>query len=263
MADYKYRPGPPGLYLGRETTPIPKPRCLDKHSHATYEILFFLSGDATEVIEDRRCKLKKYDLVLIRPNLYHYLQLDSDATYERYVIHFNPQAMGLNNIENLPENVEIWNCKHRPIILDLFKRIDYYYNALNDEAFLDILPFLLKELIYNLCISTDEPDSEQLQIIHPIVSSALKEINENLFTLNSINDIARKLFVTESYLYRIFKHELKTTPYRYINEKRLSVAQTLIAQGRQPTQVYRECGFNDYTTFYRAYVKRFGHPPSK
>lgn len=263
MPSFKYRSIESDLHLSRSITGSPLPGFFDKHSHSTYEILFFLNGDATEVIEDRCYKLKKFDLILIRPNNYHYLQIDSSSEYERYVINFNPATISLNNIQYIPEETEIWCCKHRPIILDLFKRIDYYYNALNPKAFHDLLPLLLKELIYNLSIDTTVPDSAQRRIVHPIVSSALKEINDNLFTLTSIQEIAQKLYVTESYLYRIFKQELKTTPYKYITEKRLSTAHSLISQGQAPTHVYRECGFHDYTTFYRAFMKRFGHAPSK
>lgn len=263
MSDFKYRATNLNLHLARCTTASPLPGCFDKHSHSTYEILFFLNGDATEVIEDRRYKLKKLDLVLIRPNHYHYLQIDSSSEYERYIINFNPNTIDLNNILHIPAETEVWSCKHRPIILELFKRIDYYYHNLSTEGFHDLLPILLKELVYNLSINTTTTDPSQRQIVHPIVSSALKEINENLFTLTSIREIAQKLYVTESYLYRIFKQELKTTPYQYITEKRLSTANSLITQGQAPTHVYRECGFQDYTTFYRAYIKRFGHAPSK
>jgi cupin superfamily acireductone dioxygenase involved in methionine salvage len=49
------------------------------HTHNAYELIYFLDGDATHVIEDRKYKLKKGDLILIRPFLYHFIQIDTPA----------------------------------------------------------------------------------------------------------------------------------------------------------------------------------------
>ena len=38
--------------------------------------------------------------------------------------------------------------------------------------------------------------------------------------------------------------------------------QTLLSIGIPPAQAASRVGFADYTTFYRAYVRSFGHPPS-
>ena len=54
------------------------------HSHNMYELLYFVSGDATHVIEDRQYKLKRGDLILIRPSKYHFISIDSACDYERY-----------------------------------------------------------------------------------------------------------------------------------------------------------------------------------
>ena len=45
--------------------------------------------------------------------------------------------------------------------------------------------------------------------------------------------------------------------------KRLSKAQQLIAMGKKPTEIYTECGFTDYGTFFRNYTKHFGFSPSQ
>ena len=59
-----------------------------QHTHNACELIYFLDGDATHVIEDRKYKLKKGDLILIRPFQYHFIQIDTPARYERYDILF-------------------------------------------------------------------------------------------------------------------------------------------------------------------------------
>ncbi len=48
----------------------------------------------------------------------------------------------------------------------------------------------------------------------------------------------------------------------YIVEKRLIYAHKLISENEKPTKIYLDCGYNDYPTFYKAYLKMFGYPPS-
>ena len=233
------------------------------HTHNDYELLYILSGDVSHVIENRKYKLKKDDLVIIKPNMYHFVQVDSSKDYERYNILFNPKLLGINNIELLPNDIEIINCKHRPIISELFKKTDYYSGVLKKEELKDVIAMLIKELIYNLSLSDIGEDPALWENIHPLISKAITEINDNLFNISNIEEIAVKLGVSESYLYRIFKKELKTTPLKYLTEKRLLIAQNLILCGKKPTEVYSECGFLDYTSFYRSYLKLFGYSPSK
>lgn len=260
MSGISYQKVQEGLFISHLTYNAPPQDFFDMHTHNRYELLYILSGDVTHVIEDRKYKLKKDDLVIIKPNDYHYIRIDSPVDYERYDLLFDPELLGVKNVGLLPQDTEVINCRHRPIITDMYKKIDYYINLVGDEEFKDIMSILIKELFYNLSfasVTENRPEN-----INPIVSKALAEINSGLYTVKGIDEIAKKLYVTESYLYRIFKRELKTTPLKYITEKRLHTAQSLINQGKKPTHIYTECGFNDYTSFYRSFVKLFGYPPS-
>ena len=91
----------------------------------------------------------------------------------------------------------------------------------------------------------------------------MQYINEHLFTLKNIDEIADALFITKSYLFYLFKTHIKTSPKRYIMEKRLLAAHEMITQGAKPTHVYEKVGFNDYTSFYRNNTKFFNIPPSE
>ena len=52
------------------------------------------------------------------------------------------------------------------------------------------------------------------------------------------------------------------SPKQYIISKRLAKARKMIRRGERPTAVSAECGFGDYTTFFRNYKKYFGYSPS-
>jgi AraC-like DNA-binding protein len=124
------------------------------------------------------------------------------------------------------------------------------------------MALLIEELFYALNLENVE-NAREMKEINPILSGALKYINDNLFTLKGISEVTDALFVTESYLHRLFKSELHKSPKKYINDKRLLAAQSLIQMGEKPTEIYERCGFSDYTSFYRNYKEHFGYSPSK
>ncbi|MBQ9714667.1 MAG: helix-turn-helix transcriptional regulator [Clostridia bacterium] len=233
-----------------------------RHTHNHYEIIFLESGDVTYVIEDRKYQLKKNDLVITRPLKYHYLELTSDEDYARHDILFDPSFVGEDSLLELPENLEVFHCPPDSILQDIFKRITYYGNVLSNKAFTDILSALVKELIYNLTLEAKKPTDITFKT-SPFLTKVLEYINENLFTVKDIKDICKHFYISQQYFFRLFQTQLKITPHKYLNSKRLLYAQKMLQQGKKPTAVYLLCGFESYVGFYKQYIKTFGYSPSK
>ena len=230
------------------------------HVHHGFELLYILSGDTTYAIEDRRYKLKKGDLVLIRPLQYHFIQIDSPQKYERYDILFDTEKHGIESARLIPDDIEVVNISGNVILEELFRKMDFYHQKSDGATFERILYHLVSELFYNLNLSYHALP-ESTPSLSPLLSKALKYTNDNLCTLKGIEEIAGHLFISESYLFRLFKSELHQTPRKYIQEKRLLMAQKMLAEGEKPYKVSEACGFTDYTTFYRNYTAFFGRSP--
>ena len=233
------------------------------HSHNMYELLYFVGGDATHVIEDRKYKLKRGDLVLIRPSKYHFIQIDSECDYERYDILFSGKTKNLEGLKMLDDVPEIINLVDYSMATDIIRKTDFYFKNFSGEDFEKILTSLLCELFYLLSVTPATEKTDAPKVTSSTISKALSYINDNLTTLTDIDEVAKSCFVSESYLFRLFKKELKQTPAKYISTKRLLLAERLISEGQKPTEVYEKCGFGDYTTFYRNYRSFFGRAPSK
>ena len=232
-----------------------------RHSHNLYEILYFLNGDATHIIEGKKYKLKKGDLIIVRPSKYHFIKIDSSIDYERHNILFDHKMLGIN-MKMISEDLDVVNIKPNSIIDDIFKKLDYYSQKFQGDEFFDVARLLIHEMIYNLTLAEPDKTVESFSVINPLLSKALAYIGENLFTIKDISEVAQAVFVTESYLFRLFKKELLQSPKKYINEKRLLYAQNQMKKGKSPTSAAVAAGFDDYTTFYRNYVAHFGKSPS-
>lgn len=263
MRQIMYRYRYPGLYLDHSTYIAPEKDLLYRHTHSEYELLYILNGDVTHVVEDRKYKLHKHDLVLVRPNQYHFIQIDSSENYQRYNLLFDSEVLGFDIVDQLDRDIEVISCRSHPVLTELFRKMDYYQSVLSQEDLQHMVSLLIQELLYNLLLTHEATGRAPTENLHPVASKALATINDNLFTIKSVEQVAQALFVTESYLYRVFKRELKTTPLKYITEKRLTAARQLLHQGMPPTKVYEECGFDDYSTFYRSYRSHFDCSPSQ
>jgi AraC-like DNA-binding protein len=243
-------------------TPSIEPQEFSFKSLSCYKLIFVKKGTVHCVVEGKKFKLKKNDLLLIRPSQYHYLKVLDENEFDRFSLLFDSTILDKSLLDSIPHNLNVLNCPSGSIICDIFEKIDYYFNALEKEALIDLLPAIIKELIYAILLSQDKAVDIPSEI-SPLLTKALNYINTNLFTIQSIKEVAEMLFVTEQYFFKVFQSQLKTTPKKYINIKRLLHAQKLLQRGKKPVEIYLQCGFDSYVGFYKQYLKTFGYPPSK
>lgn len=95
------------------------------------------------------------------------------------------------------------------------------------------------------------------------VAEALHYIENNLSEDLGAEAMANVLGVSASTLTHTFKTELGISLHKYVTQKRIALASRLMSDGKSPTKIFTECGFSDYSSFYKAYVKLTGHPPSR
>ncbi len=230
------------------------------HSHLGYEFLLILSGEATHTVNGEKHIIKKGDLIVNIPNSEHEICITKDTHYERYDFLISEKYIPLENISSLINDNFIINCLHNEVILNLFKRLNLYSQILDKKEFISVAGALAVELICNLNLLKNNKITSYAQ--SPILKTALEFIDDNAFTIKSVKEISNAIFVSETYLYKIFNEELKTTPNDYILDIKLKSAKQMLMLGQKPTVVYKTCGFKDYSSFYRNYCKKFGVSPS-
>ena len=231
--------------------------------HPYFEVLYFMKGKATFLSEQFEKTLQEDTLILIPKETYHKVQIESDDNYTRLVFNF-PFIPELNSliddifteikiIENLTSNIEylleriieILNCeekheKHKELLYSAF----YMFLAELNVSKLSAVTPIMRE-------------SDQL------ISRCIKYIDKNFTKDISVGSISKEMLISSSSLQLFFKRQLGVSVYKYITQKRLIFAHKLITNGSGPTKIYSDCGFKDYPTFYKAYVKMFGNPPCK
>ena len=61
----------------------------------------------------------------------------------------------------------------------------------------------------------------------------------------------------------VFKDKLGRSFYKYLTECRIITAQVKILGGEPLKQICHDCGFQDYSNFYRAFVQAVGVSPNE
>ncbi len=79
----------------------------------------------------------------------------------------------------------------------------------------------------------------------------------------SLSRIAERYGYSEDYTIKLFKNEFGITPYQYLLQKRLAQAEHLLLSTSDPVEeISRKVGYNDFSTFYRDFRKKYGMSPS-
>lgn len=245
------------------------------HHHNFNKIIIFIDGDVTYFIEGRPYKLKPWDILFINNNEIHKPIINPDKFYERIVIWINPNFMQ----------------KHKNYKTDLLECFDLAiknkYNLLTtNKSSIDLIKKYIHEI--ELCDSNDEFGSDVLKrtfflqflvlinrwflqnekstninfnTSNKDIESILNYIDNNLEKDLSIDNIASEFFTSKYYLMRKFKAQTGTSMHSYITQKRLVLAKSLINEGLSMGDVCTRCGFNDYSSFVRAFKKAYNVSP--
>lgn len=142
----------------------------------------------------------------------------------------------------------------------LFRRIDEHTANYSGDVLSVLLKSCFDELIVKFaCLDREEIQSQK---VHSGITAIAEYINQNIVESITIDDICRHFGVSRSYLFKAFTESYHEPPKQYIIRKKIMLAQQLLTSGERPLSVCERCGFSDYSTFYRAYVRIIGTPPS-
>ena len=72
-------------------------------------------------------------------------------------------------------------------------------------------------------------------------------------------NFAEHFFISASQANRIFKKSIGSSIWEYVIIKRLMAAKDMIEKGEGARTASEKCGFSDYSSFYRAYRKKYGN----
>ena len=237
------------------------------HTHEFMEIYYFISGNCTYTVEGTAYALKPHDILFKRPLEAHKLTVNStDVPYERIGI-----AIPIDLFRHLdPDNTLFAPMMTRPLGTgNRFTSADFGHNLCTE-----MMEKLMKsggsmtrtEILSIILFVTSEASrvlrgKTEMRRASDTATRLIDYVNDHLFGNISLTQVSREFFLSQSQINRIFKTNTGSSLGQYITAKRLLTARDRIRSGVPSTEACYACGYNDYSSFYRAYIKRFGHAP--
>lgn len=246
-------------------------RTMEFHAHDFLELYYFLDGSVTYYIEDQVYDLCPGDLLIIPAGKMHRPVIANEhAAYERMVLWITPQY--LQSIDspagdlqkNLQKVGEHGYCvpfrgDETVFVTALLKKLLYMQKNDTDPKFCAGAVELYLWTIFCSYGVIDTTHRNETQVIPQVIRYITEHFSEPL----TLEDIAAEFFVSKSYLNRHFKAYTNSTVYAYIMALRLTHARRMLREGIPAVEAGRECGFSDYSTFYKAFKTQTGLSPQQ
>lgn len=217
----------------------------------THVAIFMLDGVLRFTEDGREVELCKNQYYIQKAFLNQSASVPSDSpTY--FYIHFD------GSIEESEDGLALFGTFDPRAMLPIF----YEMEKVGKDPICKELEkrFVFYKLLTALYSSQKKAVSVQMELAEKMHDMILAESTGHL----SIEEMSERLSYSKNYLIDVFKKAYGTTPYRYLNLMRLENArQMLITTDKSCQTISDECGFSEYSLFYKLFCARYGISPKK
>ena len=231
-----------------------------KHMHPQYELIFVADGHVEYQVELKHYELGAGSLLTIRPGDHHYPLFPDGQPYEFYVIRFDSEDLPAAIRSRITELYDSYTLSgtHVP---EIFYGINEQWALLmNDpELFHESLRMTLSRILISLLVLKGE--SRKAVFTSDSFRRIFEYIDRNCLTIRSLEDLSQALHMSRSGISKAFFRQMEVPVMEYIRNRKIVYARKCLASGMTPGDAAEACGFEDYSSFYRNYVKIFGEAP--
>lgn len=242
------------------------------HSHTFYELLFCRNSCGAEyLVGSERYRLQPGDIIFIPPGISHRPLLPERMTepYERYVLWLSSEFMERyaqlfpypfsekqSSVGLLRTGGTKWEALgelFRSGIREAEQQHDGWEAAVIGNTI---------TLLTQIKRATNERTARPLLAEKPELLDRITAYVEAHYADSiTIGVLAKEFYVSSSTVSHLFQQKLGVSFYRYVTQRRLIAAKTLIEKGLLLEDVATQTGFRDYSGFYRTFKQEFGISP--
>ncbi|MBE6762124.1 MAG: helix-turn-helix domain-containing protein [Ruminococcaceae bacterium] len=228
-------------------------KSIDIHWHEFYEIEYITEGEGTAYINEKAYELKPNTLLFLSPVDFEKIEVKGTISIINLAFSGAIISSKINSI--LPYGCAMYNYPRE--IFDLLLR----EHKINDQWYYK----KYTQLVNCILIDVVRGFSKNSEIIEnsPIIKALhFMDLNfKNQMTLEQISD---HVGLTPTYFSSLFHQKMNTTFKEYLTSLRLDyAAKLLIISDFSSTEICYTSGFNDFSSFSRAFKKKFFISPSE
>lgn len=253
-----------------------------KDVHSPFiRIHYVKKGNAKIIREDGVYTLKENHLYLTPSYVKH--TYECDGNLELYYIHlYENQGIEMSIVDLIEFPVEVNSFPidilliERLIEINPGRELTYYDPKTYEDASTiarniafqrksplayemetqGIIKLLISRFLTHATYKNEHIEERILKCLH--------YIHHNIDKPLEIDDLAEKCHLTKDHFIRLFKREMKCTPGKYINRKKIEIAQLQILIGNENiNEIAFRLGFENISYFNRLFSKLTGVPPGR
>ncbi|MCD8086562.1 MAG: AraC family transcriptional regulator [Clostridiales bacterium] len=239
------------------------------HYHEFDKVLFFYAGEVTYLVEGRVYDLRSGDVLLIPHHQIHQPIIRSAQPYERRLLWLSPELLTEYGLSPCFDEAAATGShllrsgqEGRVEALRLAEELE---EAEGSAAFASALlarTYCIQLLIaLNRAYGGQKAQDTAQGRNDPRVDAVLAYLRAHLTEDLSVDALAERFHISRSGLMSRFKEATGCTIHQYVVQKRLIRAAELLREGAPVRQAAADSGFQDYSTFLRAFRKRYGVSP--
>ena len=246
---------------------------VDYHYHDFCKLLLLRSGGGGYMVNGQRYTLEPGDMVLVGSHTIHRPEFEPGVPYERIILYISPEFLAKFRLPDC----DLEECfsgaaghilrpsqQRQQLYAALCTRLEqelagsgYGRQVLGTALLLQILTEIGRDL-HSPEVEMPKPQTSENSRILDI----LRYIDAHLAEDLTIDALSEQFYISKFHMMRLFRQEVGQTIHNYLCDRRLIHARDLINQGLSATESCFRSGFRSYSSFTRAYGKRFGTTPT-
>lgn len=225
---------------------------LDEHKHDDIELIYFIDGEGQIKTLLGKENLTFYD-VLIHP---------AGVSHREFIdLHLRQEVI---NLVIRCEEKLAFQLRESFILNDdtgmirtVFKMIEYH-SANQDEYTEKIIEYYLRILATYLLKSKNDNSGQE----NDIIGRMMEYVKDNYMNNLRVEDLAIATHVSESYLSRVMRKHMGTSPMRYVHSIRIEAAKRYLKTEISVEDVAANIGYQEAKYFSTIFKKITGMTPS-
>ncbi len=235
------------------------------HTHPYHEIFILLEGELDYLVEGTIFPITSGDIIFIRSGDPHSKYKKTSDAIKILVLEIAHEFFSENNCMAYEQVFSAkYSTEHKISasvakssgLTDVYRKLLHYGNG-NSAYAKPVIRALLIEFLYLL----GSAEFSKNYIANQQIQQIVDYINNHYTQKISLNEIAEELFISKTYLCRLFKQHTGNTVKSYITGKRLAHVERLTVNGFPISKACLHAGFPDYSTFYKSFLKAYGKSP--
>lgn len=256
------------IYIGERYTGK-----VDAHYHSFYHCTLLLNGDLSYFQQDQMLRMRPGDLLFTPIYCNHSMYIFSpDTSY--FCLSFSAEMMDelvacfpklKKDFSNLPPIIHMARHERERLVHLLYCLMDEQ-NTSADSPFqignmlvISALQLMVRDVYTTQLLDRKQPSESN----YSAVISCIRYIEQHLADDIGTKDLVKVAALSQSSLYNAFKLHTGMPVRQYIIQRRIQQSLRLLREGMSIADAAAAVGFQDFSTYYRNFVKCMGVSPSE